>query len=94
MTPAEKAAAEFMCFINGASQDAINEFAKVVTDDHRTLQQSAFGLMLKCVEKWADDCENGYYDLRNEATVSESKKIVDNLADRFYKGEYSGMPFI
>lgn len=61
--------------------------ADALMREHRTLQQSAFGLMLACVKAWADD-ERGH-DARNEWTVEKCKTIVGAL------GEYGlRTPFI
>ena len=54
------------------------EFAEEVMREHRTLQQSMFGLFLRTIEEWAKQ-EN--YDLRNEYTVETSKKIMELLDD-------------
>ena len=76
LTPPELIA-EISKFANAmASQDA--EFAAQVMREHRTIQQSIFGLFLRTIEEWSKQ-EN--YDLRNEYTVKKSKEImgvVDN----------------
>jgi hypothetical protein len=51
------------------------EFVDVVCNDHRTLQQEAFRLMLACIENWATVQENRY-DARNESTIRLCKKMV------------------
>ena len=66
-----------------ASQDA--EFAAQVMREHRTTQQSIFGLFLRVIEEWSKQ-EN--YDLRNEYTVQTSKDIMKLL------GGCSGTPCI
>ena len=61
-----------------------DEVAKEILREHRTLQQSMFGLMLYVIEQWSKQ-EN--YDLRNEYTIQSSKKIMEVMID-------SHMPFI
>jgi hypothetical protein len=57
-----------------SSQDA--EFAAQVMREHRTIQQSIFGLFLKTIEEWS---KQEHYDLRNEYTVQTSKEIMKLL---------------
>jgi hypothetical protein len=54
------------------------DFVEVVTNSHRTLQQSAFKLFMSCIKEWA---KQERYDARNEATVKLSKRIVAALGD-------------
>ena len=60
-------------------------FAQAITRQHRTLQQSIFGLFLRTIEEWS---KQEHFDPRNEYTVETSKKIMDLL------GGHSGTPFI
>jgi len=48
--------------------------------EHRTLQQSAFSLMLACIEAWADK-EEFQFDGRNEDTVKISRIIKARLLE-------------
>lgn len=91
----------FSYFANGASKQDIEEFAKLVNSDHRTLQQTMFAIMMKCVEMWAADYDNGYFDARNEMSCQASKQIVEHLdynnppaAPLFDKGKLLGLPYI
>ena len=61
------------------------DFAEEVMREHRTLQQSMFGLFLRTIEEWSNQ-EN--YDPRNEYAVETSKKIMELL------GGSSQTPFI
>ena len=61
------------------------EFAEEMMNEHRTLQQSMFGLFLRTIEEWS---KQKRYDLRNEYTVETSKKIMELL------GGCSQTPFI
>ena len=46
-----------------------------VSRQHRTLQQSMFRTMWKCIEHWAS-LDSGHYDLRNEGTVLACKELI------------------
>ena len=70
-------AVDFGHFVNvmgSAEKEAFAE--KLCYGTHRTLQQSAFGTFLLCIEKWAEMYEKGCYDLRNEETCRMSAEIV------------------
>jgi hypothetical protein len=70
------------------SQDELRGFITGMKCEHRTLQQSAFGLFLAWTYAIADYQSNDY-DLRNEAMVKAAKKIKEAL------GEYGkDLPFI
>jgi len=62
--------------------------AKIFTDQHPTIQQSLFGVIVIAIKKWAEDCDKGWYDLRNEATCKACKKIVETFGKEFY------LPFV
>jgi len=51
-------------------------FAATLMDQHRTLQQQVFKVMLACIEAWA---QTDQYDLRNEFTVKKSREIMELL---------------
>ena len=55
---------------NKAEHDA---FVDTLMREHRTLQQSAFGLMIASIEAWA---ATERYDQRNANTVESCKEIV------------------
>ena len=74
MTP-EEFAQVFSRFVNGASREDLEEVADEITSDHRTLQQCSMGMLMMCVDNWADAEKGGCYDLRNEAPVLLSKQI-------------------
>lgn len=67
-----------------AGQAKPKDFAASVTNDHRALQEMMFALFLECIKEWANDYDNGYYDLRNEFTVKASKRMVEALQDDTY----------
>ena len=62
------------------------DFASVVTNDHRTLQQSAFRMMAACIKAWA---EHETWDDRNAATVMLCKDIIREFGD-----DLDHIPFI
>lgn len=67
-------------FMEGINTMSLNPkgFVEVVTNDHRSLQQSAFRLFAACIREWS---EHEFYDARNEATVTLSKRIVAALGE-------------
>jgi len=70
------------CFL---SKDELEEIATMIVQDHRTLQQNKMRLIVTCLKKWAEMEENGYFDLRNEATVKLARKLVDVMDEgEFY----------
>jgi len=73
----------FSDFVNNMSMQP-KEFAELVMREHRTLQQSMFGVMLETIKMWAEMSESGRYDLRNEYTVKTSKKIMELLDNNTY----------
>ena len=60
-------------------------FAEEVMREHRTLQQSMFGLFIRTIEEWS---KQPHFDARNEYTVTKSKEIMAVL------GGCSQTPFI
>jgi len=73
-TTGEKMAKELSNFVNNFNCD-VDGFVREITNQHRTLQQNAFRLFMRCIVEWAnrDDCQ---FDLRNEATVKICKEIM------------------
>ncbi len=66
----------------------VDVFADELLRQHRTLQQTAFGAFLATVKAWAGLPANRF-DLRNEFTVEQSRRIVEAL------GQYNlKVPFI
>jgi hypothetical protein len=64
-------------FVNSMGRNP-KYFVDAVKCEHRTLQQSMFNVFLACIEGWANLPE-GWYDLRNEYTVMNSRKIIKAL---------------
>jgi hypothetical protein len=70
-------------FVNSVSTRP-GYFVKHMLREHRTLQQSMFNIFMACINAWADLPE-GRYDLRNEFTVKQCRKIVEALGDDNYR---------
>lgn len=75
-----EAAIAFENFVNVmGNEDVVNEFVEYITQrSHRTLQQNMMGVFLKCIKEWASKGEYEF-DLRNQATVETSQKIMNAL---------------
>jgi hypothetical protein len=66
-------------FINGhgTSKYAMDVFSdEMAHRTHRTLQQSFMRYLWVLFQTWSNAKADGYYDLRNEATVELADKIV------------------
>jgi hypothetical protein len=66
-------------WVNGAGKEDFEEFAKTLSQEHRTLQQMTWQVMKRCIAQWAAAHNDGRYDLRNEQTVRECEKIRNLL---------------
>jgi hypothetical protein len=66
------------------SDDEYRELAEKICNTHRTLQQNKMRLIVHMLQVWADQDRDGWYDLRNEATVKLASKIVDAFKDDFH----------
>lgn len=53
-------------------------FARLMMNEHRTLQQSTMRLFMATIEEWS---KQEHYDLRNEQTIKICKKIMEALGD-------------
>lgn len=74
------AAQALLDFVNVGSDADFKEFANtLVLRGHRTLQQRAMGLMLECIDQWAEQLGQGCYDGRNEATVMLAQRVKDAI---------------
>jgi hypothetical protein len=67
--------------VNGAGTEGLAELADKILQDHRTLQQQTFGLMMLCIQKWSET-EN--FDGRNEYTVKLCKKLMETAKDDWF----------
>jgi uncharacterized protein YqgV (UPF0045/DUF77 family) len=79
-TDPEDVAQALSDFVNSSLSFESDQFAKAVVRDDRTLQQSMFRLMLKCIGEWAE-FDSAQVDDRNRATVEMSKKIIAAVKD-------------
>ncbi len=70
----------FMDIVNSCGHSA-QDFAKVVTSEHRYLQQEAFNMFFACIQSWAKAKESNYYDLRNEYAVKASEVMIEALKE-------------
>lgn len=64
-------------FVNSSNKEKYQEFIEIFSWQHKTLQQSAVGLMLQTIEHIASD--NYHTDGRNE----DSKKVAQTLMKGF-----------
>lgn len=74
-----KATAQALCGLDGKEIEAfVDELTKW---EHRTNQQKAMGIFVQVMMGWAENYKKGasWYDLRNDATVRASAKIVEWL---------------
>lgn len=84
---AREAARSFSNAVNEMGFD-VDAFADELLRQHRTLQQSAFGVFLAAVKAWSALAPSRC-DARNEFTVAASRRIVECL------GQYNlRVPFI
>lgn len=60
------------------------EFAEAFGRNHRTLQQTFTGVCLAWLKFLAERKKDGYYDLRNQASVELAAKIVKQFGDEMY----------
>lgn len=78
----EEMAKELSNFVNSlSSRRRQKEFCETLMREHRTLQQSVFGLFSAAIREWAKQ-EN--FDARNEFTIKTCKKIVSSVDDINY----------
>jgi arginine repressor len=86
MTPEDLASA-FSKFVNGASMDEQKQLGQLLTQDHRTLVQAKFAIMLHFIKALANHYKDDNYDMRNEYACKTSASIMKVI-------EHSGCPFI
>ena len=64
--------------VMGSTEPMVKALLACVQSDHRTLQQSFFGVIFKLIEEYG---KSEYYDLRNEASVKACMKIAKFIKD-------------
>tara|TARA_R110000787_G_scaffold36651_5_gene93398 strand:+ start:1608 stop:1949 length:342 start_codon:yes stop_codon:yes gene_type:complete len=73
MSKGKELARQMEDFINGANCTEIEDFASEFTRMHNTLEQKAFGMLLKTIQRVS---EHKYTDGRNEACVKSSRLLI------------------
>jgi hypothetical protein len=59
-------------WVNGMGHNN-QAFVEAVMQEHRTLQQSMFEVMLACMDAWA---KTKHFDARNEFTITKCREII------------------
>ena len=90
-TEGEKIANILGDFVNSGGNRDFDDFAKGILRQHRTLQQMIFTCFMKCVKAWAEQKAKGWFDARNEYTVTVCTEIVDKVEE---VREYTRAPLI
>lgn len=88
MLTTEELCKEFSTWINGAYSSDIKTFVESVTNDHRTLQQCTFTLVMGLIQAWAHAYDMDMYDGRNEFTCQKSKEILDKVENMEFRAPY------
>lgn len=78
----EELARELERFVNGASDEKLEDFASTFLRFHPTLMQKAFGLMMKCVQGMADKQR---VDGRNLASHNQAKLMIKGYKEELIK---------
>ena len=65
--------------VMGSTEPMVKALLSCVQSDHRTLQQSFFGVIFKLIEDYG---KTKYFDLRNEASVKACKDIAQFIKDQ------------
>lgn len=73
MSKGKELARQMEDFINGADCTEIEDFASEFTKMHNTLEQKAFGMLLKTIESVS---KHSNFDGRNEACVKASRLLI------------------
>ena len=70
-------------FVNGKCHSK-KKVADKMCREHRYLQNEMFKVCLEYIKKLAENCENGWYDPRNQYAAESSKKIIDYFKEIDY----------
>lgn len=76
---AKQLAGQVTDYVNSFSKEKNGQFAKALSREHRTLQQSTLRLMLETIEMMAED------DYRTDGRNEDSKRIAQRLLTGFAK---------
>lgn len=75
---AEELAKEISRFVNGASQDDVQELIKFMSGDHPTLQQATMRLACGFIESMANKVNT---DLRNQYSKKVANQIIQGYRE-------------
>lgn len=70
-------------FVNGKCHNK-KKVADKMCHEHRYLQNEMFKVCLEYIKQLAENCENGWYDPRNQYAAETSKKIIDYFKEIDY----------
>lgn len=70
-------------FVNGKCHSK-KKVAERMCREHRYLQNEMFKVCLEYIKKLAENCENGWFDPRNQYAAETSKKIIDYFKEIDY----------
>ncbi len=70
-------------FVNGKCHSK-KKVAERMCREHRYLQNEMFKVCLEYIKLLAENCENGWFDPRNEYAAETSKKIIDYFKEIDY----------
>lgn len=70
-------------FVNGKCHDK-KKVAERMCREHSYLQNEMFKVCLEYIKKLAENCENGWFDPRNQYAAETSKKIIDYFKEIDY----------
>jgi len=79
---APELAEEISRFVNGAGDDEVKELAKLMANDHPTLQQIKVGLVLHFIKHMAN---KPYTDARNSASNEMAKAALEGIRQMWVK---------
>lgn len=80
----KEAAESLENWANSASREAVAEFVEHITRrTHRTIQQRLMGVIVGCVEAWAEAFDSKRFDARNEATCKLAKRFCEGSGDKY-----------
>ena len=82
-TKEELFARQFGDFVNGKCGSKKKVAQKMATE-HRYLQNEMFHICLEYIKVLAENCEQGYYDPRNQYAAKTSKIIIDHFKEIDY----------
>ena len=65
------------------NQTVTEEFVRCILLDHRTLQQSIGRMVFQMIRGWADQHNEGRYDMRNEALCRACANVIEMMDKNF-----------